>query len=223
MQGLPYFAPLRFAYCSFHVLGPQVFGQDLREILDLATHPSVYPLSLDQLRGLRSVRSIHEHQRVVLARPGACPALYNSEGTDPCVPPGAVEISLYHSGHHPRGGALIYRIEFRGKSLVFATDTEGYEGGDQRLIRLARETDLLIHDSEYVDREYNGPPIVRQGWGHSTWRMAVEVGREARAKRLALTHHHAYHDDETLRRIEKEAQAILPHAFVAREGTTITI
>ena len=118
---------------------------------------------------------------------------------------------------------MIYNIRYRGKSLVFATDTEGYEGGDQRLIDLAQDADLLIHDAEYTESEYTGPPRVRQGWGHSTWLMAVEVGQKAHVKRLALTHHHARHDDATMRRIEQEAQAILPQAFVAREGTTIVL
>jgi ribonuclease BN (tRNA processing enzyme) len=160
---------------------------------------------------------------VVLARVGDAPVLYELDDGPPLVPPGAVEIALYHSEHHPRGGSMIYRIRYRGKSLVFATDTEGYEGGDQRLIDLARDADLLVHDAEYEDQEYTGPPVVRQGWGHSTWRMAVEVGQRACVKRVALSHHHALHDDQRLRRIELEAQSILPQAFIAREGTTIVL
>jgi ribonuclease BN (tRNA processing enzyme) len=53
--------------------------------------------------------------------------------------------------------------------------------------------------------------------------MSVEVGQMANVKRLALTHHHAPHDDATLRCIEQEAQAVLPQAFVAREGMTIVL
>jgi ribonuclease BN (tRNA processing enzyme) len=222
-QGLPFFAPLRSCWSSFHVLGPRVFGQSWPEVLARALHPSVYPASLDQLRGLRSVRNVYELQTIVLTKVGAEPVICEPQDGVPLVAPGAVEIQLYHSGHHPRGGSMIYRINYRGKSLVFATDTEGYEGGDQRLIDLSRDTDLLIHDSEYTEREYAGPPLVRQGWGHSTWHAAVEVGQMANVKRLALTHHHAGHADATLRSIEQEAQAILPQAFVAREGTTIVL
>jgi ribonuclease BN (tRNA processing enzyme) len=53
--------------------------------------------------------------------------------------------------------------------------------------------------------------------------MSVEVGQMANVKRLALTHHHAPHSDEDLRAIEREAQAVFPEAFVAREGTTIVL
>jgi phosphoribosyl 1,2-cyclic phosphodiesterase len=204
-------------------LGPRVFGQDWAEVLGRALHPSVYPSSLDQLRGMRSVTNVHEYQAIVLTSVGARPVICDLDNGMPSVPAGAAEVQLYHSGHHPRGGSMIYSIRYAGKNLVFATDTEGYEGGDQRLIDLSRNADLLIHDSEYTESEYSGPPLVRQGWGHSTWHMSIEVAQMAKVKRLALTHHHALHDDAAMRGIEQEAQAALPQAFVAREGTTIVL
>ena len=227
-QGLSFFSPFSFGDSSFHALGPRVFGLDLKEVLKRATHPSTYPTPCDQLHGMRSIRNVRENQAIVLQQPGADPVVQDLDVCRPFVPTGAVTIDIYHSCHHPRGGSLIYSIEYGTdsgppKKLVFATDTEGYEGGDQRLIRLAEGADLLIHDAEYTDVEYTGPPVVHQGWGHSTWRMAVDVGQQARVKRLALTHHHAQHDDAALRAIEREAQAIFPQAFVAREGTTITL
>lgn len=222
-QGLSLFAPFTFGDSCFHVLGPRVFGLSLQEVLKRATLPSIYPAPLDQLRGMRSIRNVREKQAIVLLQPGTEPVVQDLDVGHPFVPPGAVHIDIYHSCHHPRGGSLIYSIEYGGKKLVFATDTEGYQGGDQRLIRLAHGADLLIHDAEYTDLEYTGPPLVRQGWGHSTWRMAVDVGRQACVSRLALTHHHAQHNDAVLRAIEQEAQLEFPQSFLAREGTTIAL
>ena len=222
-QGLSLFSPFSLGDSCFYVLGPRVFGLDLEQVLERATLPSIYPASLDHLRGIRSIRNVHEKQAIVLLQPGTEPIVHDLDVGRPFVPPGAVYIDIYHSCHHPRGGSLIYSIEYSGKKLVFATDTEGYEGGDQRLIRLARGADLLIHDAEYTDQEYAGPPLVRQGWGHSTWQMAVDVGQQAQVKRLALTHHNAQHNDAVLRAIEQEAQVVFPQAFVAREGTTIAL
>jgi phosphoribosyl 1,2-cyclic phosphodiesterase len=222
-QGLSLFPPFSLGDSCFHVLGPRVFGLDLEQVLKRATIPSIYPAPLDHLHGIRSIRNVREKQAIVLLHPGTKPVVHDLDVGHPSVPPGAVYIDLYHSCHHPRGGSLIYSIQYSGKKLVFATDTEGYEGGDQRLIRLARGADLLIHDAEYTDQEYAGPPIVRQGWGHSTWRMAVDVGRQAQVKRLALTHHNAQHNDAVLRAIEREAQVVFPQAFVVREGTTIVL
>jgi phosphoribosyl 1,2-cyclic phosphodiesterase len=222
-QGLSLFSPFSFGDSCFHVLGPEVFGLSLKEVLKRAMLPSIYPTPLNNLHGMRSIRNVRENQAIVLLQPGTKPVVQDLDIGRPFVPPGAVYIDIYHSCHHPRGGSLMYSIEYCGKKLVFATDTEGYEGGDQRLIRLAREADLLIHDAEYTDIEYTGPPFVRQGWGHSTWRMAVDVGQQAAVKRLALTHHHAQHDDAALRAIEQEAQLLFPQAFVAREGMTIAL
>jgi ribonuclease BN (tRNA processing enzyme) len=129
---------------------------------------------------------------------------------------------VYHSANHPSGGTHCYRFEYAGKKLVFATDTEGYVGGDTLLSRFARGADLFILDAEYTPQEYAGPPS-RQGWGHHTWPMAVEVGLEAQVKQLALTHHNMDHDDAFLSHIEEEAKAVCPAAFVAREGTTIEL
>jgi len=222
-QRLPLFSPLSFGDTCLHVLGPRVFGLSLQEVLRRATHPSIYPAPLDELCGMCCIRTVRERQAIVLLQPGIEPVVQDLDVGLPFVPPGAVHVGIYHSCHHPRGGSLIYGIEYSGKKLVFATDTEGYEGGDQRLIHMAQGADLLIHDAEYVDQEYTGPPLVRQGWGHSTWRMAVDVGQQAQVKRLALTHHHAQHNDAVLRAIEREVQVVFPQAFVAREGTTLVL
>jgi ribonuclease BN (tRNA processing enzyme) len=81
----------------------------------------------------------------------------------------------------------------------------------------------LIHDAEYTAEEYfdGNPP--RQGWGHSTWEMAIEVAQAAGAKRLVLTHHNVHHDDVFMEDIERQAQARFPAAIVAREGLTLEV
>jgi ribonuclease BN (tRNA processing enzyme) len=113
-------------------------------------------------------------------------------------------------------------VEFHGKRIVFATDTEGYIGGDTLLGRFVEGVDVLIHDAEYTDREYIGPPS-RQGWGHSTWKMAVRVGKKAGVKKLVLTHHNAKHDDAFLTDLEQTVQEQFPNAAIAREGMTLSL
>jgi len=81
----------------------------------------------------------------------------------------------------------------------------------------------LIHDSEYTAEEYlNGSPP-KQGWGHSTWEMAVEMAQAARVKKLALVHHNVHHDDAFMEDLERQAQACFPAAIVAREGLTLDV
>ena len=49
----------------------------------------------------------------------------------------AVIIRIHKSYAHP-GGVFVYRITWRGRSVVYATDTEGYVGTDRRLVAFAR-------------------------------------------------------------------------------------
>ena len=123
---------------------------------------------------------------------------------------------------HPQG-VFVYRLEMGDRKLVFATDVEGYAGGDQQLIQFARGADLLIHDAEYTTEEYLDGTPPRQGWGHSTWEMSIEVAQAAGVKKLALTHHNAHHDDAFLEDIEQQARALFPATVVVREGLTLNV
>ncbi len=81
---------------------------------------------------------------------------------------------------HPKGGVYIYKIENHvGNTVVFATDIEGYVGGDQRLAKFARNANILIHDAQYSTPEYE----MFQGFGHSTFVMACEVAKTAAVKK----------------------------------------
>ena len=222
-QGLPFFAPLRLGDSRIDIFGPRMFGQELRDVLRRAMVPSFLPVALDTLPGLRSLHHILENEVVLLAEPGAPPEVRDIYQQDVMVPPEVAKVEVYHSSNHPKGGSLCYGVVYRGRRVVMATDTEGYEGGDRRLIDFVAGADLLIHDAEYTDLEYTGPPVTRQGWGHSTWRMAVDVGRAARAERLVLTHHNARHDDRFMRAAEQEAQQVFPAVSMAREGMTVQV
>ena len=124
---------------------------------------------------------------------------------------------------HPKGGVVNYRISYKGKSVIFATDVEGYVGGDARLVSFANKTDLLIHDAQYRPEEYNGLPVPTQGFGHSTYEMATDVARAAKVKRLALFHHDPSHSDDELKEIESRARKNFKNTFAAFEGQEVTL
>jgi ribonuclease BN (tRNA processing enzyme) len=128
---------------------------------------------------------------------------------------------LLRSSFHPSGGISVYRIEWNGKSLVYATDTEGVEGGDTFLVRHAEQCDLLIHDSQYTTEEYIQVP--KQGWGHSTPEMATFVARKAQAKQLILFHHDPLHDDNKLDDMQAHAQKLFPNTLMAYEGLSVRL
>jgi len=95
-----------------------------------------------------------------------------------------VRVRVMRSFAHPQG-VFVYGIEMDDRKLVFATDVEGYAGGDRQLIQLhglpastvfppprpsrfAREAGLLIHDAEFTSEKYVDGNSPRQGRGHST-------------------------------------------------------
>ena len=116
--------------------------------------------------------------------------------------------------HHPNG-ASGYRIESANAVIVYATDHEhGNPETDAILRRYADRADVLIYDAQYTAEEYE----LRRGWGHSTWREAVKLAREARVKQLILFHHDPLRADHQLARIVQEAQAEFENTMAAKEG-----
>lgn len=221
-QGFPFFVPAFFPNSTFYIFGPKTVHQDLEEVLSRTMMPPVFPITLEELPCERIVRNLHEGEVIVLNTEDAEPRVFRAGREEIPSSPDLVYVRVMWSYAHPQG-VFIYRIEYRGKTLVLATDVEGYIGGDQRLIRFARGADLLIHDAQYTDTEYGNPTAPKQGWGHSTWQMAVDVARAAGAERLALFHHDPAHSDDMLAKAEREAQAVFPGAMMACETLTIEL
>ncbi len=117
---------------------------------------------------------------------------------------------------------MLYRIEFGGRALVYATDVEAPKGGHEDVVDLARGADVLIHDSQYTDHEYFEAQHTKAGWGHSTVRMAAEVAREAGVGSLLLYHHDPSHDDAEVLQLERLAQSIFPNSQAAYEGLELS-
>ena len=59
---------------------------------------------------------------------------------------------------------------------------------------IAREADVLMHDSQYTEAEYPS----RVGWGHSSIAHVVAYAQIAAVKSLLLFHHDPLHDDDML-------------------------
>jgi phosphoribosyl 1,2-cyclic phosphodiesterase len=222
-QGFPFFRPAYAGASTLHILGPKVFQSDLEETLTHAMLPPSFPISLDDLASLKIMRNIGEHNIVLL---GKTPSdvrvlnLYHNEIDDS---PEFVRVRTYHSYAHPKNGVNIYRISWRGKSVVYATDTEGYVETDQRLVKLSEGADLLIHDAQYRHSDYVDAANPKQGWGHSTPEMACAVAREANVGQLVLFHHEPNYDDETIADIEEHARALFPKTCAAHEGLELRL
>jgi ribonuclease BN (tRNA processing enzyme) len=72
------------------------------------------------------------------------------------------------------------------------------------VLELCDGADLLIHDAQFEPHEF----AAKSDWGHCTVEYAVRVAAAAGARRLALFHHDPSHGDETIDRLQGEAQAM---------------
>lgn len=219
IQGFPFFEPAYYVTTTLNIFGPRLFPSDLEEVLKRSMMSPRFPVSLDELPCIRRIGILRDNEMIVLTKPGAMPQVYHTVRDQATPTEDAVRITSLRSLRSHPDGVTFYRIEYLGRAMVFATDTEGYVGGNQGLIRFAHGADLLIHDAELIEEEYQS----KQGWGHSTWKMACDVGRQAQVGRLALTHHNALHTDDFLDALEQKVQAELPNAFLTREGMTIDL
>lgn len=222
-QGFPFFDPAYVGTSTLHILGPKVFESDLEETLSHAMLPPSFPVSLDELPSLKILRNVNETDIVLLGKtPGDVQVLnmYHNP-IDPS--PELVRVRTYHSYAHPKNGVNVYSISWMSKTVVYATDTEGYVESDQRLVKFAKGADVLIHDAQYRPEDYTNPARPKQGWGHSTPEMAIAVARASHAKQLVLFHHEPLYDDETIAAIEANAKNLFPNVCSAYEGLEIRI
>mgnify|MGYP005843044957 CR=1 FL=1 len=219
-QGFPYFPPAYIGTSILHILGPRTFEEDLEETLNHAVLPPSFPVSLHEMPSFKIVRSLSETDTVVFDEEPSKPHIYNVYHDRIEHSADMVRVHIHKSYAHPRNGVYIYRIEWRGKSVVFSSDTEGYVGTDQRLVNFARNTDLIIHDAQFTQRDY---VTSKQGWGHSTPQMACEVACQAKARQLVLFHHDPRYGDEQLDALQAEAQELFPNTIAAYEGLEIVI
>jgi ribonuclease BN (tRNA processing enzyme) len=128
----------------------------------------------------------------------------------------------------PHVGATVgYRVEWRGRSVVYMSDHQMPVDGSFSVwpgVRaLCEGADLLIHDAQYTPEEF----ALKRDWGHCTPEFAVWVAATSKVKRLALFHHDPAHDDDELDEIldaAVECAAKLGvEAFAARERMTVDV
>jgi phosphoribosyl 1,2-cyclic phosphodiesterase len=125
--------------------------------------------------------------------------------------------------NHP-GEAVGYRIDWRGHSVAYVTDTEHFPDRlDENVLWLAHNADLMIYDSTYTDQEYYSEMSSKVGWGHSTWQEAVKVAKAANVKQLVIFHHDPMHNDNFMDRIKEQTIEQFPNSVVAYEGLEIDV
>lgn len=218
IQGFPFFVPAYLPNARLHIFGAGSSNETLKNVLEHNQSAEIFPVSLRDMASLKNIQSVHESQVIV----------WDEEGVRVVAPTvrlnnDALVIRIHKSYAHP-GCVFVYRISWRGKSIVYATDTEGYVGTDRKLVAFARDANVLIHDAQYSEAHYSGQLAgfpATQGFGHSTATMACEVAASAETGQLILFHHDPAYSDEMIAEQESVAKKLFPDSCAAREGFEI--
>ena len=217
-QGFPFFLPAYLPQTKLHIFGPDGTHESLLHVLEHNQSAETFPVRLREMASSKDIQSVGESQIIVWDESGV-----RMTETTAGVGEDAVVIRMHKSYAHP-GSVFVYRVMWQGRSIVYATDTEGYVGTDRRLVQFARGADMLIHDAQYQDDHYWGQwagfPST-QGYGHSTVSMACEVAASTRVGQLILFHHDPSYPDAMLDGMEAFARSRFPESKTAFEGMEI--
>jgi phosphoribosyl 1,2-cyclic phosphodiesterase len=206
IQGFPFFKPAFISGNELTIIGTERLEKSLSEIISEQMNRIYFPIQLHELKAKLHFKPILDEGEIELAD---CKLT-----------------TLYVN--HP-GFTVGYRLEYKGRTLVYISDNEPYDRevsanlsnfeatvkqkfesttGDpnQRVFDFCRGADVLLHDATYTPEEY----IDRVGWGHSHYLFTLRVAAEASVKQLYLFHHEPTHSDDKvddiLRKCKKEVK-----------------
>jgi phosphoribosyl 1,2-cyclic phosphodiesterase len=207
LEGLRFFAPLFDPAVEIDLWGPRSPVLGLKERIRKSFSPPLFPIDLQDTPAKVTFNDV------------------------PSVPwtIGAAELRASLVVHP--GPTVGYRISADGSSVAYMPDHEPalagrFEDRTRDWISggsIAEDVDLLLHDAQYSEEEYEG----RLGWGHSSVSSAVAYADAVGAKRLVLFHHDPTHSDDRMQELEAEARSFADDGgdppTIAREGMVLDL
>ena len=217
LLGIPFFSPLYDQRTSIDFFGPDLAGLSIEQLVTPLMSPPYFPVDMRKLPSHRTFHTISGEEQIIWYDGDIKPTVIN-DSKGPLE--AEIQVVARLTNSHPLDGAVIYRIEYAGRRLVFATDVEWREECDPGFLEFVAGADLLIHDAQYTPEEYQE---AKQGFGHSTIEMATDVALEAQVRKLILFHHEPTYDDNKLDAMQAEAQARFANTYSASEGMVINL
>ncbi|MEP6846508.1 MAG: MBL fold metallo-hydrolase [Panacibacter sp.] len=184
--GLGFFSPFFDPEKEVHIWGPATPTQTLRSRLSRYLSPPLFP---------------------VLLRDLPCKLIFHEIGNSDFEVNHLKVKSRYVI--HP-GPTVGFRVMGKRSAFTYIPDHEpalGLNGmiKDSKWISgydLAADADLLYHDGQYTDAEYQ----TKKGWGHSSMEDALLFASCCQVKKLLIAHHDPSHTDEQLNQIFRNLQ-----------------
>ena len=202
--GLPFFAPMRDPGAVLDIYGPSQGERPLAAVMEALVQPPFFPVRMIDLGGKLAFHDLF----------GA---------VDFSI--GAITVkarTISHVGH-----TYGFRIEAEGRAVAYVSDhQEPVDPGriDDGVLELCRGADLVIHDAQYTDEEFQK----LSDWGHSTPSYAVRVAEASGARHLSLFHHDPSHTDKEIDEMLDSARRMATHlpeleVSAAAEGASVEL
>lgn len=206
LLGFPFFKPLYFKGHSINIYGPTFCEKSALEMLKPTMAHPYFPVKFEDTFADIESNKISD-----------APFIIDSVTIE------SVMLS------HPNSG-LGYKFTEDGKSFVFLTDNElsykhegGLDFGDY--VAFAEGADLLIHDAEYTEADYE----LTRMWGHTVYKDALSLAMEAKVKSFGLYHHNQERSDDGVDALVDDCKSIIAgkdsslDCFAMHEGQEITL
>lgn len=205
VHGLPFFRSGGLDGARVDVLLPTEDGEDPVELLARGMSPPHFPVGPRQLGpgwtytalapGAREAEGFRVLAREIPHKGGRTFGFRVGDGTGTIA---------YLSDHAP---------------LQLGPGPSGQGALHPAALELADGVDLLIHDAQFLAREFPGVGYL----GHASVEYAVELAEAAGARRLALFHHAPERTDEQIDRILAELAPTEVDVFAAAEETSVRL
>jgi len=205
LEGLGFFAPIWSPDTELHIWGPRSPMTTLDKRVAMYFSPPLFPVHLNDVPARVTFHDAEGDWRIGDARASAQPIL------------------------HP-GPTVGYRIEEDGRALTYLTDHEPALGTDLERSSpewisgwsLAFGADVLFHDCQYTDEEYE----TKVGWGHTSASQVATFADKAKVDRLLLFHHDPMRTDAQIDAMVEAVRAQLDERATcdaAAEGMTFEV
>ena len=197
IMGFLMFEPLFDKNYKINIYSRNSNNKGCKDILETLIQPEIWPVSLDMLNSKITFKELNDEDIII------------NDNT-----------RVINSLHAHPNSAFSISILTHEKKITYITDCEHPKDKlNRNVIDFSKDSDVLIHDSHYTPEDL----MKHIGWGHSSWKNAIDVAIESNSKKLILFHHSPDYNDNDIKDIEKKAQLDFNDVIAAKQDLEIEI